>query len=75
MKVRERLETIVKEILDKDTAISFKFLIEHLHLDKDTENAMEELKLHVSMIDDVKYGIIIDDNDQSIYVYFIKKKE
>lgn len=72
MKVRERLEKIVDETLDKDIAISFDFLIDHLHLEKKTENAMQELKLHVNMIDDVKYGVITDDTDQSVYVFFKK---
>jgi hypothetical protein len=75
MKVRERLESIISETLDKDIAISFDFLIKHLHLEKDTENAMQELKLHINMIDNVKYGVIVDDNDQSIYVFFTKITE
>jgi len=74
MKVRERLESMIKEILDKDTAVSFDFLIKYLHLHKDTEAAMQELKFHIDMIDNVKYGIVTDDTNQSIYVYFTKKK-
>ena len=75
MMVRERLESMIKEILDKDTAVSFDFLIKHLHLHKDTEGAMQELKLYIDMIGDVKYGVIADDTDQSIYIYFTKKAE
>lgn len=75
MKVRERLEAMIGEILDKDTAVSLEFLIDYLHLDKDSENAIQELKLHIGMMDDVKNGIVVDDNDQSVYVFFTKISE
>ena len=75
MKVRERLESMIGEILGKDTAVSLEFLIDYLHLDKDNENAIQELKLHIGMMDDVKHGIVVDDNDQSVYVFFTKISE
>jgi len=64
MKVRERLESMISKILDKDTAVSLEFLIDYLHLDK-----------HIGMMDDVKHGIVVDDNDQSVYVFFTKISE
>jgi hypothetical protein len=75
MKVRERLESMIKEILDKDTAVSLDFLIKYLHLEKDEDAAIQELKFHIDMMDNVKYGIIKDDKDQSIYVFFKKESE
>ena len=75
MKVRERLESMIGEIIGKDTAVSLEFLIDYLHLDKDRESAIQELKLHIGMMDDVKHGIVVDDNDQSVYVFFTKIAE
>jgi len=31
--------------------------------------------LHIGMMDDVKHGIVVDDNDQSVYVFFTKISE
>lgn len=75
MKVRERLEKITSEIADKDTAVSLEFLKEHLHLERDDDDAIEELKFHLDLEENIRYSIIKDDNDQSIYVYFTKKEE
>ncbi|TFG29023.1 hypothetical protein EU527_16510 [Candidatus Thorarchaeota archaeon] len=75
MKVRERLETMVKEMLDKDMAVSLNFLIDYLHLHRDQNDAIQELKLHIELMEGIDYGVIIDDNDQSVYVFFIKKKD
>ena len=36
MKVRNRLDSMIEEILDKDTAVPLEFLIDYLHLDKAT---------------------------------------
>ena len=73
MKVRNRLDEIIEEITDKDTAIPLQFLIEYLHLEKKKEDALQELRLHVGLLDDVEQRIIIDDNNQSVYVYFVSK--
>lgn len=75
MKVRECLETMVKEMLDKDIAVSLEFLIDYLHLHKDQNEAIQELKLHISLMDAIDYGVINDDNDQSVYIFFIKKND
>jgi hypothetical protein len=63
---------MIEEIKDKDTAVALDFLIDYLHLDKDPNSAIQELKLHIGLIEDVKYGVIVDDNDQSVYVFFKK---
>jgi len=75
MKVRGRLEEITGEITDKDEAISLEFLKEYLHLAKDDNEAIEELKFHVGLMDGLNYGVIADDTDQSIYVHFTKKED
>ena len=75
MKVRERLEEITGEIADKDTAVSLDFLKEHLHLEKGDDDAIEELKFHLELEEGIRYSIIKDDSDQSIYVYFTKNEE
>lgn len=75
MKVRNRLDSMIEEILDKDTAVPLEFLIDYLHLEKDNESAIQELKLHVGLLDEIKYRIIADDTDQSVYVFFTKKEE
>jgi hypothetical protein len=74
MKVRSRLEELTGEMLDADLAISLEFLKDHLHLHKDDNDAIQELKLHIELMQGVSYGVIVDDNDQSIYVFF-KKSE
>ena len=75
MRVRERLEAMIKEMLGKDMAVSLNFLIEYLHLHKDQNDAIQELKLHIDLMEGIDYGVIVDDNDQSIYIFFIKKKD
>ncbi len=74
MKVRNRLDTMIEEVLDQDTAVPLEFLIEFLHLDKDQDDAIQELKLHVGLLEGIDYGVIVDDNDQSVFVFF-KKRE
>ncbi|MGY5878920.1 MAG: hypothetical protein RTV31_01660 [Candidatus Thorarchaeota archaeon] len=73
MKVRNRLDEIIEETTDKDIAIPLQFLIEYLHLEKKKEDALQELRLHVGLLDDVEQRIIIDDNNQSVFVYFVSK--
>lgn len=75
MKVRERLEEMTDKIADKDTAVSLEFLKEHLHLQKEDDDAIEELKFHLGLEENLKYSVIMDDSDQSVYVYFTKKEE
>ncbi|MCK5390025.1 MAG: hypothetical protein KAJ36_06025, partial [Candidatus Thorarchaeota archaeon] len=58
--------------LDQDTAIPLEFLIEFLHLDKDQDDAIQELKLHVGLLDEIEYGVIVDDTDQSVFIFFKK---
>ena len=72
MKVRNRLDTMIEKILDQDTAVPLEFLIEYLHLDKDHDDAIQELRLHVGLLDGIEYGVIVDDNDQSVFVFFKK---
>ncbi|MFW9962494.1 MAG: hypothetical protein ACFFCX_02960 [Candidatus Sifarchaeia archaeon] len=74
MTVRERLEEMTQEMVDKDIAVSLEFLKDYLHLHKDSDDAIQELKLLVDLMENVEYSVIIDDNDQSVYVYF-KKSE
>jgi len=74
MKVRNRLDEIIAETTDKDIAIPLQFLIEYLHLEKKKEDALQELRLHVGLLNDVDQRIIIDDNDQSVFVYFVSKE-
>lgn len=73
MKVRNRLDEIIEESTDKDIAVSLKFLIDYLHLARETIDALQELKLHVSLLDDVEQRFVIDDNNQDVYVYFVSK--
>ncbi len=75
MDVREKLETMTKEILDQDIAVSLDFLIDYLHLHKEPNDAIQELKLHVGLMESIDYGVIVDDNDQSVYIFFTKKKD
>jgi len=74
MTVRERLEEMTQEMVDKDVAVSLEFLKDYLHLHRDSDDAIQELKLLVDLMEKVEYSVIIDDNDQSVYVYF-KKSE
>ena len=73
MKVRNRLDEIIEETTDKDIALPLQFLIEYLHLGKEKVDALQELRLHVGLLDDVEQRIIIDDSNQSIYIYFVSK--
>lgn len=73
MRVRNRLDEIIEETTDKDIAVSLKFLIEYLHLAKEKEDALQELRLHVSLLDDIEQRFVIDDNNQEIYIYFVSK--
>lgn len=75
MTVRDRLEEMVNEIADKDIAVSLRFLKDHLHLRKEDDDAIDELKFHVGLAENLKYSIIMDDSDQSVYVYFSKKED
>jgi len=72
MKVRNRLDTMIEEILDQDTAVPLEFLIDYLHLDKDQDDAIQELKLHVGLLDAIEYRVIVDDSDQSVFIFFKK---
>lgn len=74
MQVRQRLDEMVKEMLGNDIAVSLEFLIEHLHLHQDKNDAIQELKLYVDLMEGVEYGVILDDNDQSVYVFFTKSE-
>lgn len=73
MDVRERLESMTKEMIDADMAVSLSFLIDYLHLHKDQNAAIQELKLHIDLMERIDYGVIVDDNDQSVYIFFKKK--
>jgi len=72
MKVRNRLDTMIEEVLDQDIAVPLDFLIDYLHLDKDQDDAIQELKLHVGLLEGIEYRVIVDDNDQSIFIFFKK---
>jgi hypothetical protein len=72
MTVRQRLEEMTGKMVDNDVAVSLDFLIDHLHLHKDRNDAIQELKLLIDLMEDVEYGVINDDSDQSVYVFFKK---
>jgi hypothetical protein len=72
MKVRNQLDSMVEDMLDQDIAVPLDFLIEFLHLDKDIDDAMQELRLHVGLLEGIEYGVVIDDNDQSVFIFFKK---
>ncbi|MHA1614462.1 MAG: hypothetical protein ACTSW7_06290 [Candidatus Thorarchaeota archaeon] len=72
MKVRNRLDTMIEEVLDQDIAVPLDFLIDYLHLDKDQDDAIQELRLHVGLLEGIEYRVIVDDNDQSIFIFFKK---
>ncbi|TFG10461.1 hypothetical protein EU538_01865 [Candidatus Thorarchaeota archaeon] len=71
MKVRSNFEEMLEDIKDKEKAVSLEFLKDWMHLEKSDEGAIEELKLFVSMNDELAYRVIRDDSDQSIYVEFM----
>jgi hypothetical protein len=75
MTVRKRLEEMTGKIADQDEAVSLEFLKEYLHLRKEDDEAIEELKFHMNLMDDIRYSVIADDNDQSIYIYFTKEED
>ena len=66
---------MIEETLDQDVAIPLEFLIDYLHLDKDQDDAIQELRLHVGLLEGIHYRIIVDDNDQSMYIFFMKTEE
>ncbi|MFW9834889.1 MAG: hypothetical protein ACFFEK_12895 [Candidatus Thorarchaeota archaeon] len=72
MKVNDRLQKMVKEMADNDIAIGLEFLKDHLHLHRDTNDAIQELKHLVDLVEGVEYSVIADDSDQSVYIYFRK---
>ena len=74
MEVRKRLEEMTSEMLGADMAISLSFLKDHLHLHKDDNDAIQELKLLIDLMPGIGYGVIVDDNDQSVYLFFTKKE-
>ena len=75
MEVRGRLEEMIGKIADQDVAVSLGFLKDYLHLRKEDDDAIDELKFHVNLMDDIRYSVIADDNDQSVYIYFTKEEE
>ncbi|MHA2139991.1 MAG: hypothetical protein ACXADF_01355 [Candidatus Thorarchaeota archaeon] len=75
MEVRGRLEEMIGKISDQDVAVSLGFLKDYLHLRKEDDDAIDELKFHVNLMDDVRYSVIADDKDQSIYIYFTKEED
>jgi hypothetical protein len=75
MAVRERLEEMTSKITDKDVAVSLGFLKDHLHLRKEDDDAIEELRFHLNLMGEVRYSVIADDADQSIYIYFTKDED
>ena len=70
MKVRNRLDSMIEEIINQDIAVSLDFLIDYLHLAKDKDDAIQELNLYISLIDHNDYGVVIDDSNQSVYIFF-----
>ena len=74
LKVRTRLEEMTQEMLDNDLAVSLEFVKDYLHLHKDSHDAIQEFKLLVDLMEGVQYSVIVDDNDQSVYLYFIKSE-
>jgi len=74
MKVRNQLDSMIEEMLDQDIAVPLQFLIEYLHLDKDRDDALQELKLHVGLLEGIEFRVIVDDTDQSVFIYFTKSE-
>jgi len=72
MKVRNQLDSMIEGMIDQDIAVPLDFLIEFLHLDKDQDDAMQELRLHVGLLEGTEYGVVVDDNDQSVFIFFKK---
>jgi hypothetical protein len=76
MEVRGRLEEMIGKITGQDVAVSLGFLKDYLHLRKEDDDAIDELKFHVNLMeDDIRYSVIADDKDQSIYIYFTKEED
>ena len=75
MESMQRFRGIVEEIKDTDRAIQLDFLKEHLRLRPDDESAIEELKIKIKEMGEIKYRSLIDETDQKIYLSFSSEKE
>jgi hypothetical protein len=75
MEVRERFREMLEDIKDTDKAVSLKFLKSYLRLRPEDSEAIQELKLKVDLVEDLKYRVIVDETDQSVYIQFKGEKE
>ena len=75
MDTDKRLEEILTDIKDSDNAVSLNFLKDYMRLRPDDDDAIQELRLKLAMKDDVQYRVIVDDNDQKIYLAFSSKEK
>lgn len=75
MKVRSNFEEMLEDIKGKQKAVSLEFLKDFMHLERDDQGAVEELKLFVEMHDDLTYRVLRDDSDQSIYIEFMSPEK
>lgn len=66
----EKFDQLLKDVKDSENVVGLEFLKEFLRLRPEDDAAMEELKIKMTEIGDIKYFSIIDDNDQSIYLGF-----
>jgi hypothetical protein len=74
MEVRERFRELLGDIKDTDKAVSLEFLKSHLRLRPTDSEAIQELKLKVDLVEDLKYRVLVDETDQSVYIQFMSEK-
>jgi hypothetical protein len=73
MEVRERFRELLEDMKDTDKAVSLKFLKSYLRLRPADSEAIQELKLKVDLVENLKYRVIVDETDQSVYVQFMSE--
>ncbi|MGD2072594.1 MAG: hypothetical protein PVG65_03805 [Candidatus Thorarchaeota archaeon] len=75
MEVTERFREMLDDIKDTENAVSLEFLKSHLRLRPEDTEAIQELKLKVDLIENLKYRVIVDETDQSVYIQFMSEAE
>ncbi|MBD3157400.1 MAG: hypothetical protein GF309_01305 [Candidatus Lokiarchaeota archaeon] len=70
METAQRLDDMLADIKDTGKAVSLEFLKDFLRLRPSDDDAIQELKMKLQVKDDVIHRVIIDDQDQSVYVAF-----
>lgn len=75
MEVSQRFREMLEEIKNTDKAVSLEFLKSFLRLRPTDSEAIQELKLKVDLVENLKYRVIVDETDQSVYIQFMSEME